>query len=514
MSIPLFSSAQVRVLDVQSAKAQQISLFELMQRAGRASAHFALQNWPLADRFLILCGPGNNGGDGYACARLLQQAGRSVQLFADVAPNANSPDAEQHARLWSQMGEVLAQTQFIDGPACAPDDVIIDALFGIGLSRPLSPAFADVVNHANAQACGKFSLDVPSGLNADTGAVQCGVAFRADRTLSFIVHKTGLHTGAARAHVGVCVLDALALPAEVLAATEPVAKLATQHDLQLPQRRRDSHKGKNGHVLVLGGELGMGGAVLLAAESALYAGAGWVSVATRAPHIAALTARCPEAMGFDASNVELLNQRVARASMLVLGPGLGQQADLAALLLELVQSDKPKVLDADALNWLVGQSNLKGDMQFDEQTVLTPHPGEAARLLACSVVEIEADRFAALAALVKKFRCIVVLKGAGTLVGAPNQMPIVCGLGNAGMAVAGMGDVLSGCIGALLAQAKDLSLTYFEACVQAVLAHSHAADQLALEVGTRGLRASELGPEIRKALNAIGVARVQNEGDQ
>jgi len=510
MPIPLFSSAQVRVLDVQSAKAQQISSFELMQRAGRASANFALQHWPLAERFMLLCGPGNNGGDGYVCARYLQQAGRSVQLYADAVPNSKSPDAAQNALLWSQMGATLTLQQFIDGPVCCPDDVIIDALFGIGLSKPLDPEFATAIVHANAQRCGKFALDVPSGLNADTGAAQGNAAFRADYTLSFIVHKTGLHTGSARAHVGICRLDSLSLPAELLASAKPAAQLLIQNDLRLPSRMADSHKGKNGHVLVLGGELGMGGAVLLAAEAALYAGAGWVSVATRLEHISALMARCPEAMGFDASDTAQLNQRADRASVLVLGPGLGQRPDFAELLLALVQQDKPKVLDADALNWLAERSKSAENSQIDEQTVLTPHPGEAARMLACSVAEVEADRFAALAALVKKFRCMVVLKGAGTLVGAPEQLPVVCGLGNAGMAVAGMGDVLSGCIGALLAQASNLQLSCFEACVQAVLAHSHAADQLALEAGTRGLRASELGPEIRKALNTPSGAGAQN----
>ena len=509
MPIPLFSSAQARVLDVQSAKAQQIATLALMERAGRASAGFALQRWPLAENFVLLCGPGNNGGDGYVCARYLQQAGRTVRVFADAAPSSSSPDAGQNERIWSKIGATRTLQQFIDDPACAPNDVIIDALFGTGLSRPLSPQFASVVLHANSQRCGKFALDVPSGLSADTGAVHGGVAFQGDCTLSFVVHKTGLHTGAGRAFAGSCELNSLALPIELLSATEPVAQLLTQIDLQLPQRRADSHKGKNGHVLVLGGELGMGGAVLLAAEAALYAGAGWVSVATRLEHISALMARCPEAMGFEASDTGLFEQRALHASVLVLGPGLGGRPDFAELLLALVHQDKPKVLDADALNWLAERSKSTENYPLDPQTVLTPHPGEAARLLACSVAEVESDRFAALAALVKKFRCMVVLKGAGTLMAAPEQRPVICGLGNAGMAAAGMGDVLSGCIGALLAQASSLQLSCFEACVQAVLAHSRAADQLALEAGTRGLRASELGPEIRKALNAPSSADAQ-----
>jgi ADP-dependent NAD(P)H-hydrate dehydratase / NAD(P)H-hydrate epimerase len=499
MPIPLFSSAQARDLDVQSAKAQGIASAELMERAGRAAANLALSRWPIADRFIVLCGPGNNGGDGYVCARYLLQAGRVVQLFAEAAPNSKSPDAANNVKRWAELGTILPLAQFLELQCSSPSDVIIDALFGIGLSAPLSPPYAAAIAHANQQACGKLALDVPSGLNADTGALTGKAAFQADCTLSFVVHKAGPHTGKARVYVGDCVLDDLRLPAALLQGAVPEAQLCGAADIALPSRAADSHKGKNGHVLVLGGEHGMGGAVLLSGEAALYAGAGLISIGTKALHVAPLLVRCPEVMGFDADDAAMLAKRIALASVLALGPGFGSAADFAERLMrQLVHDPKPKVLDADALNWLAANSSQTA---FDECCVLTPHPGEAARLLNCTVLDIERDRFAALSALVARYRCIVVLKGAGTLIGAPKQTPVVCGLGNPGMAAGGMGDVLTGCIAALMAQAPALGLSYFQACVKAVLAHSHAADALAERVGQSGLRASELGPGIRLALN-------------
>ncbi len=502
MPIPLFSSAQARDLDVQSAKAQGIASAELMERAGRAAANLALSRWPLADRFIVLCGPGNNGGDGYVCAQHLRQAGRAVKLFAETKPNSKSPDAANNVKRWAELGAILPLAQFLELQCSSSSDVIIDALFGIGLSAPLSPPYAAAIAHANQQTCGKLALDVPSGLNSDTGAQTGDAVFQADCTLSFVVHKAGLHTGAARAYVGECSLDALSLPTVLLASAIPVAQLLAASDIALPKRAADSHKGKNGHVLVLGGEQGMGGAVLLSAEAALYAGAGLVSVGTRALHVAPLLVRSPELMGFDVSDVSdsaLLAKRIALASVLALGPGFGSAADFAECLMrQLVHDPKPKVLDADALNWLATNSSQTA---FDERCVLTPHPGEAARLLNCTALDIERDRFAALAALVARYRCIVVLKGAGTLIGMPDQTPVVCGLGNPGMAAGGMGDVLTGCIAALIAQAPALGLSHFQACVQAVLAHSKAADALANRNGQRGMRASELGSEMRLALN-------------
>ena len=500
MPTPLFNSAQARELDAQSAKAQGIKPAELMERAGRAAASLAQARWPLADRFIVLCGPGNNGGDGYVCARYLHQASREVLLFAQAPPNDKSPGAVKNAKRWAELGAILPLAQFSEVACAAPSDVIIDALFGIGLSAPLSPPYAAAITHANQQSCGKLALDVPSGLNADTGAKTGSCAFQADCTLSFVVHKAGLHTGAARAHVGDCLLDTLSMPAELLKSAAPVAQLFCTSDIALSKRAADSHKGKNGHVLVLGGEHGMGGAVLLAGEAVLYTGAGLVSVGTRALHVPSLIVRCPELMGFDASDSALLTKRISLASVLALGPGFGSAPDFAERLMpQLLQNPMPKVLDADALNWLAANDS---PLAMSEDCVLTPHPGEAARLLNCTVLDIERDRFAALAALVARYRCTIVLKGAGTLIGAPNQSPVVCGLGNPGMATGGMGDVLTGCIAALLAQAQGLRLSHFQACVQAVLAHSHAADALRDRNGQRGLRASELGPAIRSALNS------------
>jgi ADP-dependent NAD(P)H-hydrate dehydratase / NAD(P)H-hydrate epimerase len=497
---PLMTVAQCRWLDSAGAKAAGLSSAELMERAGRAAAHFALQRWPLADRFLLLCGSGNNAGDGYVCARYLQQAGREVTLVATAS--ANTPDAALNAKRWEELGAILSAEEFLASSAAhsASYDLVIDALFGIGLrSAPRSTAAA-LLQFANALPAAKFALDVPSGLDADSGALLGACAFKADATLSFIADKRGLHTAAARSFTGEVHIDTLGLPQQILAEPAPSAYLLRAAQRHIPARAQNSHKGQHGHVLLIGGRLGFGGAVLLSAEAAVCSGAGFVSVLTPLEHMSALLQRVPEAMWIDPQESQASASAFARASVIGIGPGLGQDAAAQNLMARVLAWQGLRILDADALNLLAqAQAAVLGP-----QSVITPHPGEAARLLGVTVQQIERDRFAAVDALTQRYQCVVVLKGAGTLIGAPERSTMVCGLGNAGLASAGMGDVLTGCISALLAQAATLELDVFDAAAQGVLAHAFAADTLIAEIGadaSRGLRASTLAAALRYAVN-------------
>jgi NAD(P)H-hydrate epimerase len=384
-------------------------------------------------------------------------------------------------------GTVLA----FDG-ALPAADLWVDALFGIGLNRAPEPSAASLIGSLNASGVPVLALDVPSGLDADTGHAP-GAAVRAAATLEFIAAKRGLHTAMARELAGDVHCDGLGLPPDAFGDLPPAAQLLRVQDLALwfRPRPRGAHKGDCGHVLCIGGEEGMGGAIRLCAEGALRAGAGLVSVATRPSAVAALLAARPEAMSRAVEDAAQLQPLLARARVVAVGPGLGQGEWGRAMFQAALASGLPLVLDADALN-LLAQA-----VRRLPQAVLTPHPGEAARLLDSTTAQVQQDRFQAAQALVQRFGCAVVLKGAGTVVAAPGELPVVIGAGNPGMASGGMGDVLSGVIAAQLAQ----SLAPFDAAVAGALLHSAAADAAAADGGERGLLASDLLVPLRRLAN-------------
>lgn len=482
------TSAQVRSLEAAAIVHQAITSFELMQRAGQAAWRFIQHHLPQARSFAIACGPGNNGGDGYVLARLLKEAGRDARVLALDGRLPGSGDAVQAADLWRQAGgtvELLGQT-------IPPVDVVVDALFGIGLGRDLDGSAADAVRALNASKACRVALDIPSGLCADTGRIR-GCAVLAHYTLSFIVAKTGLHVGEGPEVCGHTEVATLGLTAEGLQSESPDLRILRPSDLHrlLPQRRRQAHKGDFGRVLVIGGDVGMGGAVRLAAEAALRAGAGRVSVATRQEHVAAILAGCPELMVRGVAGPAELKPLLEQADVVLVGPGLGQGAWSESLLLTAAQANLRSVFDADALNLLA-----QGACLLPEHLVITPHPGEAARLLDCSTASVQADRLAALRTLEQAFQVCVVLKGAGTLIGQGRGSPALCLYGNPGMATAGMGDVLAGIIAGLMAQGLDPAA----AAEAGVLAHALAGDRAAAH-GMRGLLASDLYPQLRRWLN-------------
>ncbi|MGH8123593.1 MAG: NAD(P)H-hydrate dehydratase, partial [Rudaea sp.] len=423
----------------------------------------------------------------YALAKLVREAGLNVQVLGLAPPQAGSEAAQALADWHAIGGDVLA------ADAVWPQaDLYVDALFGIGLSRPLEGQARAWVERINSCACPVLALDVPSGVDADSGFVS-GAAVRAEATINFIARKRGLYSGGATGYCGDIVLDTLHLPEEMYTNSPGDARLLDVRDVRgwLAPRPRDAHKGLFGHVLAIGGDIGMGGAIRLAGEAALRVGAGLVSVATQADHITALNAARPELMAHAVAGIQELRILVERASVIALGPGLGQRAWGHALWRTAIVAGKPLVLDADGLNLLARENqDLPG------QTVLTPHPGEAARLLDTDAQMIARDRFAVVRELARRHRAIVVLKGAGSLIANPQGEVAVCAWGNPGMATGGMGDVLSGVIAGLLAQGLDA----WRAAQLGVALHAQAGDAAAV-AGEAGLIASDLFVPLRRLRN-------------
>lgn len=448
----------------------------LMERAGLAAWHALLDAWPSARRIVVACGPGGNGGDGYMLARHALEAGRDVCVVTPDDGAPRHPEAQAaRARFMAAGGRVVAF-----GGALPGGDVLVDALLGIGLAGAPSAGIAAMVAALNAQAAPVLSLDVPSGLSeADVS----GEAVCAQATIEFLLPKLFLRTGAALDACGrlrLATLDVAPQGAPVAGVLGPAALAA-----RLPPRRRDSHKGSHGRVLCVGGEEGSGGAILMTAEAALRTGAGLVRVHTRAAHVAPLLARLPEAM-VSGDPVD-----TTWPDVVAIGSGLGLGAWGRGLWQAVCDAGLPLVVDADALGLLAADPR-----PLPETAVLTPHPGEAARLLGTDIPGVQRDRRRALERLVDRFGCTVVLKGAGTLVGAPGRLPMLVAAGGPGLATGGTGDVLTGVVAALVAQGH----APFDAACTGALLHACAGDAAA-DDGERGLRATDLMPHLRRLAN-------------
>jgi NAD(P)H-hydrate epimerase len=482
----LYSVEQVRALDRRAIQTLGIPGIELMRRAAEAALASLQRHWPKARRIAVYCGPGNNGGDGFLLGALALEAGCEVVLFA-LTGESRGDAATARTRFEQAGGQVRLWDEGADLPKA---DVHAVALFGTGLTRAPERPAADLIRRLNRSGEPILALDVPSGLQADTG--QCpGETIVADVTVTFIAHKRGLHTGRAADCVGTLELDTLGLPASLWDGIEPDAMLLPAETL--PRRPRHAHKGDNGHVLAIGGDAGTAGAIRLCGEAALRAGAGLVSVATRDANLFALNAARPELMAHGVDGPQALQPLLDRADVLALGPGLGQGAWGHALWLTALDAGKPAVVDADGLNVLAREPR-----RFAHPAVLTPHPGEAARLLGTSIAEVEADRFAAVRALAHRHGAVAVLKGAGSLVADPDGRVAVCPWGNPGMATGGMGDLLTGIVAALMAQGCD---AWRAACLGVGL-HARAGDAAARS-GERGLLATDLLAPLRRLLNGL-----------
>ena len=485
----LYRAEQVRALDRAAIDDFGIPGAELMARAGAAAFRLLRGRWPGARHITVLCGGGNNGGDGYEVARLASADGLTVEVLALADPAGLTGEARAMADAFPAAGGSIQPFHALPKRT----DLIVDALLGTGLDREVTGDWARAIAAANAHLAPKLAIDIPSGLHADTGRV-LGAAIEAEATISFIGLKQGLFTGEGPSCCGQVAFSPLGAPAvvwsrEVLSARR--IDWSKQAEFLRP-RRRSAHKGDFGAVLVVGGAPGMAGAARLAGEAALRAGAGLVYVASHPDHAGLLGLGRPELMCHPVADPAGLDPLLARADVVALGPGLGQGDWGRALYARALASDRPLVVDADALNLLAAAP------QTSARWVITPHPGEAGRLLGCPTAEVQADRFAAVRRLQGRFGGVAVLKGAGTLVyGASHRPPGVCSGGNPGMASGGMGDALTGIIAALIAQGLSLE----EAAAAGVCLHAAAGDLAATQGGERGLLASDLIAAIRPVLN-------------
>ncbi|MBL1376017.1 NAD(P)H-hydrate dehydratase [Zobellella iuensis] len=481
----LWYSEQIREGEKQAAASAGISLFELMSRAGLALFELARRQWPDARHWWVFCGGGNNGGDGYVVARLARAAGVRVQLVqlgdAD-ALTGDATTARDHYRADGGAIESLSALQ--DKP-----DLIIDALLGTGLKGEVREAARQHIRRINATDAPVLAVDLPSGLCADTGRL-LGEAVQASLTLSLVGLKPGLLTGRGPDVCGRIWLADLGIQARL--AQQPVATLLhwQQERMALPTRRRGAHKGEAGRLLIAGGNEGMNGAVRLAGEAALRCATGLVRIVSHPAHAQFLNLHRPELMtaafpGFS---------HWGWADALVLGPGLGRDPWAEALFDAAMDSGLAMVIDADALHLLAGN---KTRLPAVRPWVLTPHPGEAAVLLGCSLADVEADRLAAVRAIQRQYGGVAVLKGAGSLIADEHHVSL-CHYGNPGMASGGMGDLLSGIIGAFMAQGLAPAL----AAPLAVCLHGLAGDRAAAE-GMLGLLASDLLSPLRSLINQV-----------
>jgi NAD(P)H-hydrate epimerase len=488
----LYTVSHTRELDRRAIAEHCIPGIALMKHAGASAFRELCRRWPEARSITVFCGSGNNGGDGYIIAALARERGLTSRVIHLAEPALLKGDAALAWRFAAQAGVPM---ESFSADSALTGDVLVDALLGTGIARPVTGAHAAAIAAINGAGIPVLAVDIPSGLHADTGAEQ-GIAVRAQVTVTFIGRKLGLHTGRGPALAGALVFDRLDVP-DAVYRDDPAAELLnlTQLLQTLPPRARDAHKGNFGHVMVIGGDRGFGGAALMAAEAAARAGAGLVSVATRPEHTAAFLARRPELMVKGVPSGQELEPLLSGPTVLVVGPGLGRSPWSEQMLQQAFNAGLPMVLDADALNLLAG-GRLGRDADGG-RWVLTPHPGEAARLLDLDNAAVQADRPSACRRLQEKFGGAVLLKGAGTLIAGPGKPLAVCPHGNPGMASGGMGDVLAGVIGALLAQGLEpTAAARLGACV-----HGRAADIAAQRSGERGLLASDLPDLIRELLN-------------
>jgi hydroxyethylthiazole kinase-like uncharacterized protein yjeF len=481
----LYTAEQVRGIDYTAIHELDIAGYELMCRAGRAVVDEARKYLPSASHWLVMCGPGNNGGDGYVVARLAVAAGVRVTVCSLIDPGQLKGDAALASADWQAAGGEVVDWPL---PGGGSYDLALDALLGTGIDREVGGVFRQAIDYLNQLSCPKFAIDIPSGLNADTGCIM-GCAVQAQNTVTFVGRKRGMYTADGPECCGLIAFDDLAIPAQAADKYSGHSGTLLSSDFLieiLSPRLRNSHKGSFGHVLAVGGIKGMSGAVRLCGEAALRSGAGRVTLATDPAHAALINLSRPELMVKAIDDGAELQSLLSDEFVVAVGPGLGDVAWSESLLQTCLGSEARLVVDADGLNLLAKLSQQK---PFErENWILTPHPAEAARLLACKVSEIQQDRVLAATTIADRFNACVILKGCGTIVAEPSGVYAICPYGNPGMATAGSGDVLTGIIAALLGQ----GLSCFDAAKSGVLAHAIAGDFAAEDMGEMALLAGDI----------------------
>lgn len=491
------SAEQMRAVDAASAE-HGMPPAVLMENAGAALAACATALASAQGRFLVLCGMGNNGGDGLVAARKLAAAGRLVNVELLGVPDALEGEPHRNFRALKASG--LAVARIGDEVPVGPGDVVIDALLGTGLARAPEGKYGDAIGRISVwRAAGAkvVSADLPSGLQSDTGQPMAPCV-AADATLAFGFLKLGQVLEPGATLCGALEVVEIGIPRAAHAVLkEPGVFLLEESDVRgrLPVRRPDAHKGTFGHVLIVAGSWGRTGAGALAAKAALRSGAGLVTVAARPEALIPMMAHAPEMMGLELvsdgplgpADLNPLLEAAEGKQAIVFGPGIARGPETGKLLAAFLEEIKvPTVLDADALNALEG--NLKLLQAARGELLLTPHPGEMGTLLGKSAAQVNTDRIAAVRQVAQELPGIVVLKGARTLIGLEDGAVLVNPTGNPGMATGGTGDVLAGLCGALLAQ----GLSPQDAAVTGVYAHGLAGDLAVLKRGRMGLVASDL----------------------
>jgi len=489
MTMLLFNVESVYRLDRAAVEADGLPEISLMQRAGERVWYEISNRWPEMTRITIFAGSGNNGGDAFVVAILAHQQGKEVQLivYGDLAQQSET--SAHFCNIWLKIGGDIIEP----GQQEIIGEVIVDGLLGIGLSRELDTDWQALIKQINQADAVRVAIDIPSGLNANSGIAQpCAV--EADLTVSFIAAKVGQYLADGPDYCGELLVDDLGVSSQTRQSETPTLSVLDQCNVMLPvKRKRNSHKNKFGHILIIGGDQGMTGAASLAAQAALRGGAGLVSVLVH-PQCTHELSAIPELM---VQSWDDIDTRLALATVIVVGPGLGQSDAAKICLAKLLKCKQAMVVDASALESDFLLACKPG------QVVITPHPGEAAKLLSTTSAEIQLDRLCASQLLVDKFDVVSVLKGSGSIIQKAGSMAEINVSGNPGMAVAGMGDVLAGLIAALLGQ----ELAAFEAARTGVLIHALCAEDYATHYDESGLIASDIVQRIPRIVKQLRESR-------
>lgn len=514
--IPILTADEIRALDVYTIQTAGVPGPVLMENAGRAVFEALMARYGDEARSgptAVLCGRGNNGGDGFVVARYLLNRGCAATAYLLGRREEVKGDAAVHLGAYVGSGGNLVQVTGSDeareAVAAGEAAVVVDAVLGTGLKDDVQGLAAAAIDWMKQARRPVVSVDIPSGVSSDSGRI-CGDAVQADLTVTFAYPKRGHYLYPGAALVGRLEVAEIGIPTAALGRIQPGVYCLEEEDFRgLLRRAADSHKGTFGHVFVLGGGVGKTGAPGLAARAALRSGAGLATVSwpaglkgeSRLPlevMTEPLSGGEPNAAGWEAETWEAAAPRLSGASALVVGPGMGTSVGAGRFLERMFSTPgAPAVLDADALNLVAEQPSLWSGRK--RSAVLTPHPGEAGRLLGSSVREVQSDRVGAVSELARRFGCAVVLKGAGTLVSEPGSGVFLIPRGNPGMATAGSGDVLSGVIGALLAR----GLSTLEAVRLGAYVHAVAGDLAAERLGVEGVIASDIVESLPHAFRRI-----------
>ena len=509
--IPVLSRDQVRAFDRAAIETHGVPSLVLMENAGRGVVDAIERHWPerkLADaKAVVVSGLGNNGGDGFVVARHLLSRGAHVEVFLLRSASKLTGEARIHFDAMGGLGIVPRELGADLAPlreALASATFVVDALFGTGLSRPIEGADAAVIEAIQHAGRPVVAVDIPSGLDADTGAT-LGTALKADLTVTFAAHKLGLLTPGGAGHAGKVIVADIGVPGPSVGSAgsnESAARLLTRSDVAglLSARSPAMHKNGAGHVVVFAGSKGHLGASVLCAHGAFRTGAGLVTIATWPEVADQLDGRVMEVMTARLDRDALtksVDDVLARAKVVVMGPGFGKDEHARAVVRHVLSTwQGPSVVDADALAMYAGDPEAFASSKG--AAVLTPHPGEMGGLLGSSAREVENDRFAALAECVERSRSVALLKGAHTIIGAPDDRPVINGSGNSALATAGSGDTLSGTIAALAC-----TLDPFEAAFVGAHLHGLGAEAWSKHHGDRGLLAHEIADEYPAVIEGL-----------